>query len=235
MPHGCPARLIEKSCRPPAMKRLRLVGAERRQDEIRPLLVQREQLLLIGGEPEEPVALLDPLRLDVVFGALAVDELRLGLERLAADAVQTGVDVLIDVVAAVVANALQELLHELLVPVVARPDEEVVGDVETGRQGAPCLGDAVDVVLGGEALFRGDAGDLRRVLVDAGEEKGVAPALPLMAREDVRGDGRVRVPDVRGRVHVVDRRRQVVRVATRTRLPCSGRDSFRRTRCRFAS
>ena len=65
----------------------------------RPLVVEREQLLLVRGEPEEPVALLDPLGLDVVLGALAVDELVLGLERLAADAVQPRVDVLVDVVA----------------------------------------------------------------------------------------------------------------------------------------
>ena len=77
----------------------RLVGAELRQDEVGPLVVEREQPVLVGGEPEEPVLLLDPLGLDAVLGALAVDELGLGLERLAPDAVEARVDVLVDVVA----------------------------------------------------------------------------------------------------------------------------------------
>ena len=102
MPHDRPSRLIEKSCRPPAMKRPGLVRPEPGQHEVGALVVEREQLLLVGGEPEEPVPLLDPLGLDVVLGALAVDELVLGLEGLAADAVEPCVDVLVDVVAAVV-------------------------------------------------------------------------------------------------------------------------------------
>ena len=167
-------------------------------------------MLLVRGEPEEPVSLLDPLGLDVVLRALPVDQLVLRLERLAADAVETRVDVLVDVVASVVADPLQELLDEPLVAVVARPDEEVVGDVEAGGERPPRLDDLVRVLLRLEPLFGGDARDLRGVLVDPGEEERLTPALPLMAREDVRGDRRVRVTDVRGRVHVVDRRRDVV-------------------------
>ena len=95
----------------------RLVVAEAGQHEVRPLVVEREQPVLVGREPEEPVLLLDPLGLDVVVGALAVDELVLGLERLAADAVEPGVDVLVDV--AVVVDPLQEVLDEALVALVA--------------------------------------------------------------------------------------------------------------------
>ena len=101
----------------------RLVVPEAGQHEVGPLVVEREQPVLVGREPEEPVLLLDPLRLDAVVGALAVDELVLGLERLAADAVQPGVDVLVDV--AVVVDPLQEVLDEALVPLIGRPDEEV--------------------------------------------------------------------------------------------------------------
>ena len=93
---------------------LRLVGAGAGQDEIRPLVVQLEEAILVGGEAEEPVLLLQPLGLDAVVGALAVDELVLGLERLAADAVEAGVDVLVDV--AVVVDPLEELLDEALCP-----------------------------------------------------------------------------------------------------------------------
>ena len=112
----------------------------------------------------------------------------------------------------------RKLLDEPLVPVVARADEEVVGDVEAGGERPPRLDDPVGVLLGLEALLGGDARDLRRVLVDAGEEERLTPALPLMARHDVRCDRRVRVPDVRGRVDVVDRRRDVVRAPFRSIL-----------------
>ena len=88
-----------------------------RQDEVRPLVVQRSEPILVGGEAEEVVLLLHPLGLDAVIGALAVDELVLALERLAADAVEAGVDVLVDV--AVVVDPLEELPDEA--PCARRP------------------------------------------------------------------------------------------------------------------
>ena len=70
-------------------ERARLVVAEVGQDEIGPLVVEREQPILVGGEPEEVVLLLDPLRRREVVRAEPVRrQLVLGLERLAADAVQ---------------------------------------------------------------------------------------------------------------------------------------------------
>ena len=123
----------------------RLVVAERRQHEVGPLVVEREQPLLIRGEPEEVVLLLDVLDTVSVLGALAVDELVLRLELLAADAVQAGVHVLVDV--AVVVDPLDEVTHELLVAVVRRSDEEVGLRADGWRQLAPDLADAVDVVL----------------------------------------------------------------------------------------
>ena len=110
----------------PRDERPGLVGPKPGEDEVRPLVVEGQQALLVRGEPEEPVSLFDPLGLDLVLRALPVDELLLRLEGLAADAVEPRVDVLVDVVASVVADPLQELLDEPLVAVVARPDEEVV-------------------------------------------------------------------------------------------------------------
>src|SRR5581483_8673993 len=101
----------------------RLVVAIGRKHEVRPLVEDLEQPLLVCRQTEEVVLLLDPLRRDVVDRALAVDEVSLGVERLAADAVEAGVDVLVDV--AVVVDSLQEAADELLVALVARPDEEV--------------------------------------------------------------------------------------------------------------
>ena len=117
----------------------RLVVAERRQHEVRPLVVEREQPLLIRGQPEEVVLLLDVLDAVSVLGALAVDELVLRLELLAADAVQAGVYVLVDV--AVVVDPLEEVTDELLVAVIRRADVEVGlgadGFVARSRQTSP--------------------------------------------------------------------------------------------------
>ena len=83
-------------------------------------------------------------------------------------------------------------------PLVARADEEVVGDASRRAGSARhALDDPVGVLLRREPLLRGDAGDLRRVLVDAGEEERLVAALAVVAREDVRRDRRVRMPDVR--------------------------------------
>ena len=187
----------------------RLVVAEARQDEIGALVVELQQLVLVGREAEEPVRLLDPLRRDPVVRAQPVDELGLRLELLALDAIEPRVDVLVDV--AVVVDALQELLHESLVPLVGRADEEVVLGVDALGQLSPVLlDDLVDVRLRVEPLLLGDAVHLRGVLVGAGEEEGLLAALLVVPDEHVRGDRRVRVPDVRARVDVVDRRCQVV-------------------------
>src|SRR4029079_904242 len=107
----------------------RLVRAEVREDEIGPIVVEAEQRLLVGGETGEPRALLEPLGLDAMVRALAVNELVLVLEGLAADAIPARIHVLVDVLAAVVVDALEELLDEKVVALIARPDEEVVPGV----------------------------------------------------------------------------------------------------------
>ena len=187
-----------------------LVVTEARQHELR---VARRRCassgVLVGGEAEEPVALLEPLGLGAVVGALAVDELLLGLERLAADAVQAAVDVLVDVVLSVLLDSREEVLDEPHVALIAGSDEEVVGRVDPPRHLLPGGDDLVGVLPGREPLLRRDARDLVRVLVHTRQEPGVVAALAVMPDDDVRGDGRVRVPDVRGRVHVVDRCGQV--------------------------
>src|SRR5207247_180843 len=175
-----------------------LVVPEPWQDKIRPLVVEREQALLVRRQPEEVVLLLDVLGRGAVLGAEAVDEIGLVLELLAADAVEPRVDVLVDV--AVVVDALEELLDEALVPLVGRADEEVVLSIDTPRQLAPVVGDAVDVLLWVEPLLLGDSEHLGRVLVCTREEEGLVAALAVMPDDYVGRDGRVRVADVRRRV-----------------------------------
>ena len=141
-------------------------------------------------------------------GALPVHQLGLGLERLAPDAVPTRVHVLVHV--ARVVQALQEVLDEGLVSLVACSDEEVIGRVQPLRERAPRADDPICVLLRLEALLLRDARNLRCVLVDAREEEDVVPALAMVPRQDVGSDRRVRVPDMRRRVDVVDRCRHVV-------------------------
>src|SRR5207244_2797695 len=132
-----------------------LVEAETRLHEGGSRVVEREQLLLVRREPEEPVPLLDPLCGDEMDRAVAVHQLGLALELLAADAVPAGIDVLVDVVAAVLADPAEEVLDERLVTVIGRPQEEVVRGAELLRQLPPDDGDPVRVLLRLEPLLRG--------------------------------------------------------------------------------
>src|SRR5256714_14376821 len=74
-----------------------LVGAELRQDEIGPLVVQGEQAVLVGRKPEEGVLLLDVLGPSPVIGAEAVDQACFVLEPPAAGAAEASRAVLVDV------------------------------------------------------------------------------------------------------------------------------------------
>ncbi len=139
--------------------------------------------------------------------ALAVDKVGLRLERLTADAVETRVDALVHVT--VVVDPLEKVANESLVPLVRRPNEEVRLRADATRELSPHLGDTIDVLLRPEAFRLCDTKYLRRVLVHTGEKEGLVAALAVVPHDDVGRDRRVRVPDVRRRVHVEDRCRQV--------------------------
>ena len=94
---------------------------------------------------------------------------------------------------AAVPQPLDEALHERLVLGVGRADEEVVRGREGPGQLAEPLGGLVGPRLGLEARSRGRLGDLGSMLVGAGEEEHVLPALARVARRRVGGDRRVRV------------------------------------------
>src|SRR5438132_968370 len=152
----CLRRPADRKVAEPAFNEAaRLVVAELRQDEVRPLVIELEQPVLICREPEEVVLLLEPLGGPLVDGANAVDELGFGLELLAAEAIEPRVDVLVNI--AVVVDALQELLHETRMTLVACADEEVIGRVQTPGQLLPGARDPVGVLLGSETLLRGHA------------------------------------------------------------------------------
>ena len=110
---------------------------------------------------------------------------------------------------AAVVDALQEVLDEPLWPSsLVRMKKSFVA-LSSARQLAPGDDDSIGVLPWAQSLLGGDASDLVRMLVDPSQEERLVAALAMVPGEDVGCDRRVRVPDVRGRVHVVDRRRHV--------------------------
>ena len=156
---------------------------------------------------EEVVLLGDQLHGAAVDGAVAVDEVGLGVVRLARHAVEALVGAELDV-AGVVAG-LEQPLDGPVVAGLGGADEVVVGDVEQ----LPRVPEALDGLVGPlprrDAVGLGRPLDLQAVLVGAGEEEDVVAEEPVPAGHRVGRHRRVGVPDVGRVVHVVDRRRQV--------------------------
>ncbi len=94
-------------------------------------------------------------------------------------------------------------------PVGGGADEVVVGQSHPVPERAELGGDFIGELL--RSLSRGLRGalDLLSVLVGAGEKVGVKAHQALAPGNGVAGNGGVGVPDVRTRVHVVDRGRDV--------------------------
>src|SRR5581483_9993178 len=187
-----------------------LVAPDLRDGEVRSLLEQLAQLLLVLREPEEEVLLLHALHgIGVVRMELAaaVDEVRLLVERLAADAVQTLVRAEIDVV--VRDPAAHELLDAGDVIGVRRADEPVVRDVPGVRHLPELRGVLVDERARVDARRLRGLHVLRAVLVGPGEEEDLAAALALEPGERVRPGELVRVVEPGTVVHVGDGGRDV--------------------------
>ena len=139
---------------------------------------------------------------------LAVVKVARQLELLARDAVGAVIGTLVDLAA--VLEAGQEPLNTHSVTRFGRTDEVVVASVDRLEHWKPGVGDeAVCPVLWRDAISLGGAHDLLPVLVDAREEPDALAALPVPPGQDVAGRRGVGVPDVRGIVDVVDRRREV--------------------------
>src|SRR5207302_8161794 len=173
------------------------------------LLDVPNQPVLVLRHPEEVVLLLEELEPGEVLGARAVDRLLLRVETLAADPVEPSVRAEVDL--APVVERLEDRLDDALVPRLGGADEVVVRDAEPPPRLAEDGRDRVGVRLGRDARLGRRLGDLVAVLVGAGQEvHGVAGQAPVAAHR-VGDDRRVRVAEVRARVDVVDRRREVER------------------------
>ena len=177
-------------------------------DEFRVRVDVLDQAVGILAHLEEVRLLLRRLHLAAAVGALAVDELGLGEERLARRAVHALVVALVDV--ALLVELFEDLLDLLFVVVVGRADELVVRGVHDVPVRADDLRDLVDVFLrrdaGGLRLFL----DLLAVLVGAGLEEHVVALEALEARDAVGEHDLIRVADVRAARGVGDRRRDIV-------------------------
>src|ERR1700733_1844472 len=106
----------------------------RGHDEVTLTGVQLLEWLLEGGQAKEPVLLLVALERDLVDrAAVALRDLVLDLEIGAPRAVPTLVQALVCV--SVFVHPLEHLLDAALVLLVSGADKEIVGRVQTRRQG----------------------------------------------------------------------------------------------------
>src|SRR5207247_3334784 len=129
----------------------RLVAARLGQDAQPPALDELDQPLAVAREAEEVVLLLDELGRGAVYRALAVCELVLCVEALAADAVEAPVGALVDVPGPLA--CLPELPHALGVAgLAAGADEVVEGERQRPAQRREGGGVAVDQRLRRQAL-----------------------------------------------------------------------------------
>ena len=186
----------------------RLVALGDGTDEVGVAVVVVEQALLERAQLEEVVVLLHLDHGSPVHGAVAVDQLVLGVVVLARDAVEARVRGQLD--EPVVVDPLEELLHDGVVPWLGGADEVVVGDVEPPPGLLEAGRRAVRPLLRGHAVGLGRLDDLGPVLVGARHEPHVVAQQPVPARQGVGVHRRVRRAHVRCVVDVVDRRGQVV-------------------------
>ena len=135
-------------------------------------------------------------------------ELRVGPERLIRRAVPALVGRVRQL--AVIVQLGEGGLDDLHVARLGCPDEVVVRDVQRGPERLEMRHHLVDERLGRFAGRGGGLRDLLAVLIGAGEQEGIIPPRSVKADQAVGGDAGVGVADMRGGVHVVERRGDVV-------------------------
>ena len=211
-----------------------LVAAGVRADKVRLLLVELQELVLIGGELEEVAGLLDPLDRRALRSAaylvLADDGLVLGVIGLVAHRVPAGVRVEIDV--AIVRHALPDRLAGAMVFFFRGADEAVVANVEDAVHVLELRGVARRQIGRRQAFLRRGLHHLLAVLVGAGEKEHVLAIEPLEARQGIGRDRLIGVADMRYAVGIGDRGRDVIGAAgivRRIRHDCEGLSSHVKT------
>ena len=185
-----------------------LVQPLARQNEIRNLVVEVEQLILVGGEAEEIALLLHPFDRRSGLGrepraVLVQMGLVFGVIGLIADRVPAGIFVEIDVT-----GCLHPPPDRLRGPIMARlggADEIVVGAVQPLDHGAETRHVAIQQVLRRQTIPRRRLLDLLAVLVGAGEKEHVIAVEALKARDGIGRDHLIGVADMRRAVRIGNR------------------------------
>ncbi len=176
MPQSKVVREIDRSFRPPLTKLITSLRRSSGPMKSGLLLVEREQLVLVGREAEEVALLLDPLDrralrpvADIALADLG--EFGLGVVGLVADRIPAGIAVLVDV--AIGRHPAPDRLAGSVVALLGGADEVVVGDIEHRRHVAEALGIAVGQFARRHAGSSGGLHHLDAVLVGAGQEVDV--------------------------------------------------------------
>src|SRR3989344_4339083 len=201
-----------------------LVKARSRHDEIWMRFVVLQERILVFREPEKVVLLLTSLDLKVGGErALAVNELRIGLFKLAPDAVLHLVVGFVDIARSL--RAAPHLLRGRLVLRVSRPQKDVMRDREAAGEGVKLLRIKVNECFWHLMRLLGAFRNLRAVLISAYIEKNLIAARAKCAHEAIGLDKLERVTQVRVSIHIREGRGEVAphffTAATRSRRPRS--------------
>ena len=188
--------------KPAAYKTLHFIEAGCRTDEIGVCLVEFQKRFLPLRQIEEIGRLLDPF--DGRPGRrLAVDNFRLGVERLVPDGIPSGVTAEGDMAA--LKQDRPEFLAGCTMPCLGRPDEVIIGEIHAGCQIPKILADTVGKGLRRHALVCRGFLDFLAMFVGTGEKHHLKPVEAFEAGQHITGKGRVGVADMRLVIHVVDR------------------------------
>src|ERR1700683_2326382 len=173
------------------------------------LRVITEKTLLKRGKPEEIILLADRFRRPSAIRT-RIARPRVVHVSVVENAVLAGVLPFVNVLTArstaIFAAPLEEPLPRVRVLQVGGADELVTLDAEFVPNPAPLAGHFVDEFLWRLARLRCRALDVDAVLVRAGRQHHIESAHALVTANGVAHDRRIRVPDVRQPVRVVDRR-----------------------------
>ena len=191
-----------------------LVEPAGRAHEARIRREERLELRLVRAQPEVVVLLRGAHERTAADRALVLELLRAGVGDVLLLAFVVPADELAEIDVARREQPRHERLHLRLVARLGRADEIIVREVERPEQLAELSGVLVCERLRRHAAVLRALLHLSAMLVGAGQEEHIPSVEPHRPRPDVAERGRVRTPDMRAVVHVIDGRRDVRRGRT---------------------
>src|SRR5437868_1417626 len=187
-------------------KRNYFVAARFRADEVRLFGIELEKLVFKGGKLEEIILFLHSFGWPAAFrtGSARADNVYV---ELVVNAVLAGIRPLVDVT--IVTNNAPERLYSTFVPLRGGPNKVIVRQAHAIPQHPELIRNFVGKLLWRLVGSLGGSFNFLAVFVGPGQKKGIVSEHAVATRDRVAGDRRVRVPDVRPRIHVVNRGRNV--------------------------